>query len=78
MKILGREGEDRRMEGRFYVTVVQAVLLFGSETWFLIPRLDKYLEGFHHRKAHQMAGMVPNVNSMGHGCTHPLGRRSQW
>ena len=30
-KILGREGEDRRTTGRFYVAVVQAVLMFGSE-----------------------------------------------
>ena len=29
-KILGREGADRIMAGRFYVAVVQAVILFGS------------------------------------------------
>ena len=34
-KDLGREGADRRTLGRFYVAVVQAVLLFGSKTWFL-------------------------------------------
>ena len=27
--------------GVFYVAVVQAVLLFGSETWVLTPRLEK-------------------------------------
>ena len=47
-KIWGREGADRRMTGRFYVVVVQAVLIFGSETWVLTPRFEKYLEGFHH------------------------------
>ena len=36
-KILEREGENRRTMGRFYVAVVQAVLLFRSETWVLSP-----------------------------------------
>ena len=31
-KILGREGADERTVGVFYVVVVQAVLLFWSET----------------------------------------------
>ena len=31
-KILGREGADKRMAGRLYMTVVQSVLLFGSYT----------------------------------------------
>ena len=31
-RFLGREGTDTRMSGNFYVSVVQAVLLFGSET----------------------------------------------
>ena len=34
-KILVREVKDRRTVGRFKVAVVQAVLLFGSETWVL-------------------------------------------
>ena len=38
-KILVREGADKRTAGRFYVAVVQAVLLFGSETWVLTPQL---------------------------------------
>ena len=45
------------MTGRFYVAVVQEVLLFGYETWVLNPRLEKALEGFHHREARRMAGM---------------------
>ena len=58
-KILGREGAERRTVGRFYVAVVQAVLLFSSETWVTTPRLEKSLKGFHHRAVRQMAGMVP-------------------
>ena len=47
-KILVRKVADNRKEGRFYVEVVQAVLLFGSKTWILTPRLEKALVGFHH------------------------------
>ena len=46
--ILRREGEDKRTVGRFYVAVMQAVILFGSETWVLTPQLEKDLIGFHH------------------------------
>ena len=59
VSILGREGADKRTAGKFYVVVVQAVLLFGSETWVVTPRLGKALAGFHHQAVHRMAGMVP-------------------
>ena len=32
VNILGREGVDKRTAGKLYVAVVEAVLLFGSET----------------------------------------------
>ena len=51
VNILGREGADRRTVGKFYVVVVQAVILFGSKTWVLTSRLEKSLEGFHHQAA---------------------------
>ena len=57
--ILVREGLDRRTVGRFYLAVVQAVILFGSATWVLTPRLEKSLEVFHHRAVWRMAGMGP-------------------
>ena len=56
-KILGSEGENWRMMGRFYVAVVQAVIIFGSKTWLLIPWLDKSLESFHHCVVRRMAFM---------------------
>ena len=58
-KIFRREGADSRMVERFYVEVVQAVLLFGSEMCVLTPWLEKSLKGFHHRSVRQMAGMGP-------------------
>ena len=55
------------------MAVVQAVLLFGSETWVLTPRLDKSLEGFHHRVARQMAGMVTKRQRDGTWVYPPIG-----
>ena len=59
VKILGREGSDRRTAGRFYVAVVQAVILFGSEKWVVTPQMEKALAGFRHQAFRQMAGMGP-------------------
>ena len=47
------------MVERFYVAVVQAVLLFGSETWVMTPCLEKSLMGFHHRLVGRMSVMGP-------------------
>ena len=56
-KILVREVKDRRTVGRFKVAVVQSVLLFGSKTWVLTPRLEKPLKGFYHWVVRRMADM---------------------
>ena len=40
-KILGRKVVDKKIAERFYVAVVQAVLLFGSNIWVLTHQLDK-------------------------------------
>jgi hypothetical protein len=34
---------------KFYLAVVQAVLLYGSETWVTSPQVMAQLEGFHIR-----------------------------
>ena len=72
-KILGREGLYKRTAGRFYVEVVQAVLLFGSETWFMTPRLEKALEGFRHRAAWRIPGMVHKRQQDGMWVYPPIG-----
>ena len=58
-KKLVRDGVEKRTTGRFYVAVVQSVLLFGFEKWFLTSRLEKSLKGFHYWATQQMAVMVP-------------------
>ena len=51
--------------GVFYKATVQAVLLFGSETWNLSQSAMKCLEGFHIRAAQHMSGKMPRMNSDG-------------
>ena len=59
--------------GMFYVAVMQAVLLFGYDTWVLIPRLEKALEGFHHKATQRMVGMTPKRQRYGTWVYPPIG-----
>ena len=54
-RVLNRENASSRVCARFYIATVQAVLLFGSETWNITPTAMKRLEGFHIRAAYRMA-----------------------
>jgi exonuclease III len=58
-RVLKAENASPRVCGMFYKATVQAVLLFGSETWNLPPSALKCLEGFHLRAARRMTGMMP-------------------
>jgi hypothetical protein len=49
----------------FYKATVQAVLLYGSETWNLSPTSAKRLEGFHICAAWQMSGLRPEKKPSG-------------
>ena len=42
-RILGREGSNTRVSRMFFTSVVQAVLIFGSETWVLTPCIEQAL-----------------------------------
>ena len=55
------------------MVVVQAVLLFGSDTWVVTPRLEKALVGFHHRAVQRMACMVPKRQQDGTWVYPPIG-----
>ena len=55
------------------MAVVQAVLLFGSETWVLTPRLDKSLEVFNHWAVRRMVGMGPKRQWGGTWVYTPIG-----
>ena len=47
------------MLGNFYKPVLQAVLLFSSETWVLTSRMERALDSFQHRVAQRLTGKQP-------------------
>ena len=47
-RILRREGANKRVSGNFFNAVVQQVLLFGAETWVVMPRMERALNSFIH------------------------------
>ena len=55
-RILAREGADMRVSGMFFKVLVQAVLLFGSETWVLTPCMERSLGSFQHSVARMITG----------------------
>lgn len=63
MKVLGREGADVKTSGMFYHTVVQAILLYGYETWVLTVAMTVALEGVHMGFAIGLARMWPQRGS---------------
>ena len=54
--ILKREGADPASMSRFYLTVIQAVLLYGADSWCVSERNMGILKGFHQRAIRYMTG----------------------
>ena len=54
--VLGQEGSDLKVLRNFYTAVAQAVLLFGAETWFLTPRMEKARDSFQSMVARRING----------------------
>jgi hypothetical protein len=54
-RILSSVHSTPKVMAGFYLAVVQAILLYGSETWVLSPKSRQRLEAFHHRCARHMA-----------------------
>ena len=48
-KILKQEGANSKCMAKFYITVVQAVLLYGAESWTISQRNERILVSFHRR-----------------------------
>ena len=53
-KILKREGANSVCMARFYLTVVQAVLLYGADSWSITEQNMTLLRGFHWRAIRYM------------------------
>ena len=58
-RVLGREGADLKVSRAIYISVTQAVLLFGFETWVLTARMEKALDSFQSRVARKITGRQP-------------------
>ena len=56
-RLLNQDGIRAQTMARFYLAIVQAVLLFGAETWVISKRDLRLLESFHARCARHMAKM---------------------
>ena len=56
-KILKREGANAVCMSRFYLTIVQAVLLYGAESWAIFQRNMDLLKSFHWRSIRYMTGV---------------------
>ena len=54
-RIMGYEGADSWMYGRLYLSILQVVLLFDTETWLMTPCIVRLMGGFHHRVAWRIA-----------------------
>ena len=64
-RILGKEGTNARTPGTFFKSVVQATLLFGSETWVATPCIGRTLEGFHNWEARKLNRTKPQRQTNG-------------
>ena len=69
-RVLRWYGVDVRTLGMLYTAVVQVVLLYGSKTWDVSPRIRKMMGGFHHRLIRRITGQMTQRNGDG-TCTYP-------
>ena len=53
----------------FSKAMMQAVLLFGEETYVLAPRMERAIGSFQHRVALRLTGMHPGDRGLGFGNT---------
>ena len=70
-RVMIREGADAWTSGQIYLSVVQLVLLYGSDKWVPTPSMQRVLGGFHHRVACRLTGRQPQKGQDG-GWVYPL------
>ena len=58
-RILSREGAASQLSRLFLKAVIQAVLLFGAETWVVTPSMSKSLGGFQHQVLRWLMVQLP-------------------
>ena len=57
--IMGWEGADAQALGRFYLDIVQTILIVGAEIWVVTLHIRRVLGGFHHRVELLIKGKQP-------------------
>ena len=55
-RVIGLEGVEAQTSRIFYLLVVQVVLLFGSETWYMSPWIRRTLGGFQNHVIRRLVG----------------------
>ena len=62
-KMLKREGANAETMAKFYITIVMAVLLYGSESWTITNKNKLKLQSFHNRALRYISGKhIKKVN----------------
>jgi hypothetical protein len=64
-KILAQSGATPKHMVSFYLTIVQAILLYGAETWVLSDAMKRKLSSFHNRCARYLTHMPIHQNAEG-------------
>ena len=57
-RIFSREVATHQVSGFFFKAMIQAVMLFGAETWVIIPRMGTALGGFHTQMERRLTGQL--------------------
>ena len=63
--LLRKEGVEPRAMGYFYKAIVQAILLYGSESWVVPESILQQVRSFHHRAARYLTQKHIRQNSEG-------------
>ena len=71
-RLLKREGASASIMAKFYITIVQAVLLYGADSWAVSNRDLNKLQSFHRRALRYMSGshIKKNVDGSWHYPDH--------
>ena len=67
--ILKREGANAECMGRFYQAIVQAVLLYGADSWTINNRNMRKLQSFHRRVVRHITGK--HIRKLGETWEYP-------
>ena len=58
LHILSREGATPWVYGFFFKAVIQAVLLFGADTWVVTPHMGTAFGGFQTQLSRHLTGQI--------------------